>query len=423
MHRACKYIILSGISLFLITFCSAPRRTISGDENLYKKNNQELNIKFIAYHLNDSVSQIFFTIPNENLIYKRPDTSQSFYSILKVKFQLKEIRANKISDTGSVTIFDRQPEKITVRNINGSFSIKARLGFSYSANLTILDLNKKVKNVKVIEIDKESINSRQNFLLQTSSGQIIYNYYLHHRDTVLIRSLQNNQPALSVDHFRKEFPLSPPPYSLVERKAFQYKSDSTFITEKINSTFRIVIPQNGFYHIITDKDTKEGLTLFSVENAFPGIQNSTEMIRATRYIMSKKEYEDCLGAQDQKTAIDEFWKDLGGSNERAKELLKKYYNRVKEANTLFTSHQPGWQSDRGMIFIVFGAPDNMYKYANGEQWVYGNEAQPNSVRFNFKKMLNPFTDNDFALERNDYYKIHWYQAVDYWRQGHIYLDN
>jgi hypothetical protein len=75
-----------------------------------------------------------------------------------------------------------------------------------------------------------------------------------------------------------------------------------------------------------------------------------------------------------------------------------------------------------MIFIVFGAPTNMYKFPNGEQWVYGIETQPNAVRFNFKKMLNPFTDNDYALERDDYYKIHWYQAVDYWRQGHIYLD-
>jgi GWxTD domain-containing protein len=395
----------------------------SGEENLYKKNNQELNIKFIAYHVNDSVTQIFFTIPNENLIYKRPDTSQSFYSILKVKFQLKENKSNKVSDTGSVTIFDRQPEKINISNINGSFSTKARLGYNYTANLTILDQNKKVKNVKLLDLDKETINSRQNFLLQTSSGQIIYNYYLHYRDTVLIRSLQNNQPALVVDLFRQEFPLSPPPYSMVERKPFQYKPDSTFVTEKINSTFKIVIPADGFYHIITDKETKDGLTLFSVENAFPGIQNSTEMIRATRYIMSKKEYQDCLEASDQKAAIDEFWKDLGGSNERAKELLKKYYGRVREANTLFTSHQPGWQSDRGMIFIVFGAPDNMYKYANGEQWIYGNEAQPNSIRFTFKKMLNPFTDNDYVLERSDYYKIHWYQAVDYWRQGHIYLDN
>lgn len=407
----------------MLLFCAAPRRSASSDENLYKKNNQELNIQTITYHVTDSLSQLFFTLPNENLIYKRPDTSQWFYAVLKVRFVLRPAKGGSVADSGSTMVFDRQPEQVSVHSITGALGIKAKIGQAYTAEITVLDLNKKVKNTKFVEIDKLNYNVRQNFLLQSAGGQLIYNYQLHPHDTILIRSRLNTQNTLVVDYLHRDFPLAPPPYSLVERKEFQYKPDSFFTIEKVNGSFRLGIPPKGFYHIITDKETKEGLTLFSVEPAFPGIKNSTEMIKATRYIMSKKEYEECLNSPDQKGAIDEFWKDIGGSNERAKELIKRYYGRVTEANQLFTSYQPGWQSDRGMIFIIFGAPNNMYKYANGEQWIYGNEAQPNSIRFNFKKVINPFSDNDYSLERYDYYKLNWYQAVDYWRQGHIYLDN
>ncbi|HRD38102.1 MAG TPA: GWxTD domain-containing protein, partial [Bacteroidia bacterium] len=109
--------------------------------------------------------------------------------------------------------------------------------------------------------------------------------------------------------------------------------------------------------------------------------------------------------------------------ERAKTLLKRYYARVTESNKLFTSYLPGWKTDRGMIYIVFGAPNNMYKFNGGETWVYGEETQSYAVRFHFKKVINPFSDNDYIMERNEYYKEAWYRAVDYWRQGHIYIDN
>ena len=42
--------------------------------------------------------------------------------------------------------------------------------------------------------------------------------------------------------------------------------------------------------------------------------------------MAKKEFDNCMLADDKKGAIDKFWIDIAGSNERAKELIKKYKN-------------------------------------------------------------------------------------------------
>jgi hypothetical protein len=76
-----------------------------------------------------------------------------------------------------------------------------------------------------------------------------------------------------------------------------------------------------------------------------------------------------------------------------------------------------------MMFIIFGPPTNTYRSAKEEIWVYGSEGSPSAQRYIFKKAKSPFSDNDYILERSQFYKEFWYTAVDYWRQGHVYLDN
>jgi GWxTD domain-containing protein len=56
----------------------------------------------------------------------------------------------------------------------------------------------------------------------------------------------------------------------------------------------------------------------------------------------------------------EFWRGYRSSystDERV--LMEEYFNRVAYANEHFTHFFAGWQSDRGMIYIIFGPPDNV----------------------------------------------------------------
>jgi GWxTD domain-containing protein len=119
--------------------------------------------------------------------------------------------------------------------------------------------------------------------------------------------------------------------------------------------------------------------------------------------MSKEEFESCKQAQEKKAAIDKFWLTIGGSNERARELLKRYYGRVKEANKYFSSYTQGWKTDRGMIFIIYGHPTNNYRASGAEVWVYGTEGSPSAQRFVFKKTQNPFslkTQNSIIVDQS-----------------------
>jgi GWxTD domain-containing protein len=424
MLKVIKYLLFI-VPVILFFHCASPTHSFSSVEDLYKKNNLELDIKCIVYHVNDSISELFFTLSNQNLVYKRPDTSLAFYASVKLRVSVTDLENGRIpNDTASIHVLDRQGEKVIPKDLNGSLKIKLRTGARYFADISIFDHNKRARNMKVLEIDKLSHNSRENFLLQRPNGKLIYDYYLYAGDTVIIRSQQNPEMNLVADIFAREFPMPPRVFDPVVRNPFIYKSDSFFVLGKREGVFKTVVPAKGLLHIITDKETKQGLTLFSVDEAFPGIKDNVEMIRATHYIMQSAEYKKCMEASNKKEAIDLFWKDLAGSNERARELIKHYYGRVKESNRSFTCHSPGWKTDRGMVFIVFGGPSKVYKYKNGEEWIYGSEAQPNYVKFIFKKVLNnPFSDNDYELERSELLKAPWWQAVNYWRDGRIYMDN
>jgi hypothetical protein len=92
-------------------------------------------------------------------------------------------------------------------------------------------------------------------------------------------------------------------------------------------------------------------------------------------------------------------------------------------------------TERGMIYIVYGPPDKIYKTDEGESWGYkkplikskwGGRYSVNEdyVFFNFKKRESRFTDNDFFLSRSETLVTKWDQAVASWRKGIVFrLDN
>ncbi len=410
---------------YLISLCACTTQKInqSSNDRLYKKENNSLNSKYIIYHTNDSISQLFYEISNEVLIYKKTDTSNYFYSDVKLLLKIfNEDNLNTAIDTSSIIIKDKQSEPI-LKFIKGNVFVNMKHGANYYVDINVIDNHKKVIYANKMFANKESNYSRQNFLITNFNNEVCFDSYHKPDDVVYLQSLRNKEKLFEVDMFFGNFKIALPPFVSENMQHFSYKPDSTYSVYINNNLFELQLPKKGFAHLKTNNETKDGVSFFVYESSFPKIKNTEQMILSTRYIMSKKEYDYCMSAADKKLAIDNFWLELSGSNERAKELIKKYYGRVKEANKLFSSYQEGWKTDRGMIYIVFGAPNIVTKRKNLEVWTFGEVGNPNSLVFSFIKVINPFTDNDYYLERNDYYKNPWYQAVDMWRQGKIYLDN
>jgi GWxTD domain-containing protein len=143
------------------------------------------------------------------------------------------------------------------------------------------------------------------------------------------------------------------------------------------------------------------------------------MLRYMRYIVNRQEYAELTESKDPKASLDEIWLRFSPNKERAKQLIGIYFNRVQFSNRFFNSHLPGWKSDRGLIFIVFGYPSKILSDDASETWVYGEGNTIGSINFVFTKIENPFSDNDFALNRAEFYKELWQRTVDAWRQGRL----
>jgi len=238
-------------------------------------------------------------------------------------------------------------------------------------------------------------------------------------DTVTVSYRDSTVKRIFVKYYRRDFPLAAPPFSFDVTNPFDYRHDSVF---SITPGASLVLRSEGFYQFLIDSTKTEGLTLYRFGKGFPAVTSPALMIDAVRYLTSKREFDELKAAPDRKAAIDKFWVNAGGNQEKTRLLIKKYYGRVQEANRLFTSFTEGWRTDRGMIFVIFGAPHIVYRNSVNESWVYGQAGNPISLNFSFNKVNNPFTDNDYTLSRAPVYEANWHQAVDVWRQGRVYND-
>ena len=133
------------------------------------------------------------------------------------------------------------------------------------------------------------------------------------------------------------------------------------IQEGINYTLNY----EGVYQFKLDTNSAEGLTLVTLES-YPKIQEVKQMIEPLAYLTTTPEYDALKKSTNQKLAVDNFWIDKAGNVDKARELIKVYYNRVFFSNFFFTSYKPGWKTDRGMIFIIYGPPQQLKYHPPGE---------------------------------------------------------
>ncbi len=68
-------------------------------------------------------------------------------------------------------------------------------------------------------------------------------------------------------------------------------------------------------------------------------------------------------AEEKKRLFNEFWakRDPTPGSER-NELMEEYFARVEYANKHFSHYVDGWKTDMGMVYIIFGMPNNIERH-------------------------------------------------------------
>ncbi len=92
---------------------------------------------------------------------------------------------------------------------------------------------------------------------------------------------------------------------------------------------------------------------------------SAQSVEVLRYVATRQENDEIgklTGEEDRKAYWDAFWKRRDPTPDTPEnEARDAFYQRVQYANQHFGAGGPGWKTDMGRIYIVYGPPDEVVR--------------------------------------------------------------
>ncbi len=338
-----------------------------------------------------------------------------------------------LADTASFRFDIRRDE------VMGAFTfgipLKTSEGHAYTAEVKLIDLIRQRTQHLFADFSRTGIYSGMNYFVRDHfSKNELYSHVVK-RDqffNVLVPTLHPD--TLWLFYYKPVTAIPASPSTILPEVTVSTEPEA-IIPLVFSDTLPLMLPAAGIYMFSVDSLIREGLVLYNFGPDHPTMARPETMIPPLAYIATPEELEEMMTAGKPKLALDKFWLDRTGSVERSKELIKIYYNRTLFANYYFTSYKAGWLTDRGMVYIMYGPPDKLYKNPQGESWGYKRPQtksrwgsrytfEERYLWFNFRKEESLFSDNNFVLNRAGTPVSYWDVAVARWRQGMVFrLDN
>ncbi len=426
-------VVLSGI---FFNSCSTTQQAVDSKDlsYLYNPTKNSINPKYNIYNQSDEqtvlsikffASDLFFSEANAQGI----PTAQMLFNIKLYNTSLGRQLADTAVYNISIVQEKGRPEYV--------FDVPLRVerGNEYVAELRILDRLRLFVVQAFVPFNTLSYNNRYNFKVVSHFGKNdLFNPVLKVDEYVNILYSRGHIDSLYISFYKPFSEVPDPPNMILPVKTLDYEPEKT-IALAYSDTLPIMFPREGIYHVTLGRDIKEGYTFFNLGASYPAMRSPDVMIEPLAYIASRDELDTMRFAIRQKMALDNFWIKIGGNVDKARELIRIYYMRVLYTNFYFSSYKEGWRSERGMIYIIYGPPDKVYKTPEGENWGYRKPVIKSSwggrysvsedyLFFNFKKDDNLYSDNDYYLSRNETLVTYWDKAIASWRKGIVFrLDN
>ena len=250
-------------------------------------------------------------------------------------------------------------------------------------------------------------------LWEAEAKRPIFLPYLHTGEPCRIKS-SKCKGILTVYYYSQSFlpAISPMATSADVKKALEH--DSIFHV-RADTTLSFAAP--GLYFVQTDSSGLRGLSLRVEEKPFPRMAEPADLVRPVIYMSTRQERDMLFEARDKKDALDDYWIGVAQTRDQARRIIKSYYRQVTRSNLLFTNYKPGWQTDPGMVYIIFGKPDEVHLSLQGEEWVYHRKGYISGITFTFVRVKNIFTPWHLELIRDPEYERKWFGMVSAWRKG------
>jgi GWxTD domain-containing protein len=408
-------VLLSGTLLQAQSTKKLSKRDLAGMYSEFSFTTFETSV----FHKNDSLSKVFLNLQLDDFAFLPDTIGGTLKAYIGVFYELYRDWDSKLPyDTGSMMVIDSTSIGKTLEMI-----IDLEVEIAYPSEqiliLTLSDLSDPEKRTsKIVPIRKLIKNGNQNFKLTDENGYVLFGNALQKDSYFRLEYADTSVSKIFIRYYNRSFPLAKPPFVLVKDVTYKFEPDSFYtINLEQGRSPLLELPYNGIYHFQVDLQQPEGLTLYHFDEGFPIVNTPAQAVAPLRYLTTQREYDQLIKYKDYKVAVDSFWLQRASNKpDRAKNMIKRYYMRVENANREFSSYHEGWKTDRGLIYIIYGPPSEVYREENEEEWIYGERGNPMSIKFYFTKAENPFSDNDYRLQRSASYKTTWYIAIENWRR-------
>jgi GWxTD domain-containing protein len=415
-----------------------------------KSTQQSADYKDLSYLYNPTKSPIYplYNVINQSdessVLSIRFATSDLFFSeanpqgvptalvMVNVKlYNMKERKSIVDTATLNLAIVRQNPKQDYIYNV----PLKVEKGNEYVVEVKILDRLRLVTAQAFVQFNTLSESNRFNFQVNTHfEKHPLFTPILRIDEYVNLVYTRGHIDSLYVSFFRPFKEVPDPPSMLLPEKVLDYEPRQV-VALPYSDTLPMMFPKEGIYMCSIDRNIKDGFTFLNFGPTYPKFTTPEVMIEPLAYLASQDEMIALRTAEKPKAALDDFWIKCGGNVDKSRELIRIFYTRVMYSNYYFTSYKEGWRSERGMIYIIYGPPDKVYKTADGESWGYkkpnvrskwGNrfKVADSYLFFNFKKRDNILSNNDFYLSRSESLVTYWDKAIASWRKGIVFrVDN
>jgi GWxTD domain-containing protein len=313
-----------------------------------------------------------------------------------------ETRDDLSSKEGAAFVPDVTSPMLSNNSILGGF----RLASTYTSKILVAKVVSTKSNrawifYKVLSATYPAITHAK------KGNEIVFKPYVKTTDSISVGS-----DRWTVSYYNDNFPTSSPPFAEAQGRVNKgMKTDSTFA---LAGDANIRFSKTGLYLLQKDTSATDGFA-FRVEDDYPKLARVPSLTGPMVYVSTKQEFDRLLLAKGDKKIFDRIVLSITADTDRARKFMRNYFRRVELANQYFTSYKEGWKTDRGMIFIIFGLPDQVYRFNDREVWSYNNDDY--EVTYNFSRAPSIFDPENYVLVRDKKYQQTWYEVIDLWRNA------
>jgi len=340
---------------------------------------------------------------------------QSDVGISSVRYELRDSYSSETALTTQTLSSDqliKQEENATYYRFN--------VPLQENANYVFLYLTVSVAGAELPLRFDVSLNTDQNFplssllLMRASEDIPVFSNHISEGTAVRVVSLNSSDSVAYAYYYDHDFGPNPSPLGNSSEVQPKLTVDS-LLQIPLNSTMRF--KQKGLYFTQLDTTSLSGISFRVEDTYYPRLVRAEALVEPIRYISTSEEISKLREGETPKLALDNFWMRATRSQDRAKIIIRNYYRQVSKANYLFTTYKEGWKTGMGMIYTLYGKPDDVFRDDEKEVWIYAADNTLVNTSFTFMKVRNIFTNQHYNLMRDEAFERFWYRNIDLWRKG------